>query len=231
MAANPVAHFPRQIQAAAVVLEGVHDAQALLVVPEPARHERIEDPFTGVAERRVTEIVAQCDRLGELFVQLQHLGDRPRNLRDLEAVREARAVVVTRRRKEDLRLVLQPPERLAVNDSIPVVLKRRAHVVFRLGMQTASRLGAVRGLWSEGLALALLEGFTNGRQRRPPGSWFHTPAVRPRSWRRVSARGRRMWAVSRRRRRASRLVQPAATARAHENGPYSASSDRCRGQR
>ena len=97
----------------AVLLEHVDDPQALLVVVEPAGHERVEHPLAGVAERRVAEIVAERDRLGQLLVQAQHLGDGPRDLRHLERVGQPRPVVVAARREEDLRLVLQPPERLA----------------------------------------------------------------------------------------------------------------------
>ena len=88
-----------------------------------------------MAERRVPEVVAERDRLGQLLVQPQHLRDRARDLRDLERVRQARAVVIAGRREEHLRLVLQPAERLAVDDAIAIALKRRPHVVFRLGAQ------------------------------------------------------------------------------------------------
>ena len=110
--ADTVANLPREVESTPVVLEHVHDAQALLVVPEPSGHERVEHALAGVAERRMTQIVAERDRLGQLFVQSKHLRDRARDLRDLECVREARAVVVALRREEDLRLVLQPAERL-----------------------------------------------------------------------------------------------------------------------
>ena len=113
MLGDAVAHFPREIQAAAVVLEHVHDAQALLVVVEPARHELVEHALAGVAERRVPEVVAERDRLGQLLVQVQHFRDGARDLRDLERVRQPRAVVIAGRREEHLRLVLQPAERLA----------------------------------------------------------------------------------------------------------------------
>ena len=128
---DAVADFPREVQAAAVVLEQVDDAQALLVVVEAAGHQLIDDPLAGVAERRVPEIVAERDRFGELLVQPQHLGDRAGDLRHLERVRQPRAVVVAGRREEHLRLVLEPAERLAVDDAIAVALKRRPDVVFR----------------------------------------------------------------------------------------------------
>ena len=71
-------------------------------------------------------------------MESEHLRDRARDLRDLECVREARAVVVALRREEDLRLVLQPPERFRMDDAVAVVLKRRPHVVFRLARQAAT---------------------------------------------------------------------------------------------
>src|SRR4026207_973403 len=72
---DAVAHLPRQVEALAVVLQHVDDAQALLVVIEPAGNEIVQHPLAGVAERRVAEIVSERDRLGQLFVQPQHLGD------------------------------------------------------------------------------------------------------------------------------------------------------------
>ena len=124
---DAVAHLPRQVEAAAVVLQHVDDAQALLVVVESAgRGSRSSSAlFAGVTERRVAEVVPERDRLGELLVEPQHLGDRPRDLRHLERVREPRAVVVAVRREEHLRLVLQPAERLAVDDAVAVALERR----------------------------------------------------------------------------------------------------------
>ena len=133
MARDAVAHFPGQVQPLPVVLEHVDDAQALLVVIEAAGHERAQHALAGVAERRVAQVVAERDRFGQLLVQAQHLGDRARDLRDFERVRQPRAVVVAGGREEHLRLVLQPAERLGVDDAIAIALERRADRVFRLG--------------------------------------------------------------------------------------------------
>ena len=62
---------------------------------EAAWHQRIENAFTCVPKRRVPEIVPKGDGLCQFLMQMQHLGDGARNLRDLECVREARAVVVS----------------------------------------------------------------------------------------------------------------------------------------
>ena len=79
-----------------------------------------------MAERRVAEVVPERDRLGEVLVEAQRSRDRARDLRDLEGVREARAVVVAFRRKKHLRLVREAPERLAVDDPVAVALEVRA---------------------------------------------------------------------------------------------------------
>ena len=112
MMRDAVAHFPRQVQPLAIVFEHVDDAQALVIVVESAGDELVEHALARMAERGVAEVVAERDRFGELFVQLKHLRDRSRDLRNLERVRQPRAVVIACRREEHLRLVLQTPERL-----------------------------------------------------------------------------------------------------------------------
>ena len=154
---DAVAHFPREVQALPIVFEHIDDAQALFVVVEPAGHERAENALAGVAERRVAEVVPERDRFGQLFVQAQHLGDGARDLRDLERVRETRAVVIAGRRKKDLRLVLQPAKRLGVDDAIAVALKRGADGIFRFGPQPALAVGALGRGRRENLALAPLQ--------------------------------------------------------------------------
>jgi hypothetical protein len=79
VACDAVANFPRQIEPHAVVLEDVDDAKALLVVIEPAWHELVDDALTGVAERRVPQVVPEGDRLSQLSFNLV-LGDAARDL-------------------------------------------------------------------------------------------------------------------------------------------------------
>jgi hypothetical protein len=50
--------------------------------------------------------------------------------------------------------VLQPAERLAVDDAIAVALKRRADLVLRFGPKAAARIGALGRLRREDVALA-----------------------------------------------------------------------------
>ena len=68
--------------------------------------------------------------------RLQAARDRPRDLHDLHGVGQAGAVVVAHRRDEDLGLVLEPAERLGVDDAVAVELVRRPH---RIGLLRADR--------------------------------------------------------------------------------------------
>ena len=94
---NAIAYFPGQVQPVAIVLEHVDNAQALFVVVETARHERTEDPFAGMAKRRVPQVVPKRNRLGQLLVQLQHLRDGSGDLCHFEGVRQAGAIVIAGR--------------------------------------------------------------------------------------------------------------------------------------
>ena len=108
--------------------------------PKRSRERRVERLLAGVAERRVAGVVAEPDRLDEILVQPQRAGDDAGDPGRLERVGHARAVVVAGRVDEDLRLALQPPERLRVDDPVAVALERRAHVRLGLGPQPAARL-------------------------------------------------------------------------------------------
>ena len=122
---DPVAHRRGQVQP----LQHVDHPQRVLVVPEAApealARAAVQHVLPDVAERRVAEVVPQPDRLREVLVQPQRPRDRARDLGRLQRVREPRPVVVALRRHEHLRLVLEPPERLAVHDPVAVALEGR----------------------------------------------------------------------------------------------------------
>ena len=101
MADNAVAHLARKVQ----ILEHIHNAQTLLVVPKPERTRLVKRRLSGVTERRVPEIMSECDRFGQILVESERPRDGPRNLRDLERVRQPSTVVVALRRDKYLRLV------------------------------------------------------------------------------------------------------------------------------
>src|SRR5262249_46798711 len=87
------ARLEGEVQAAEAriaLFEFVDDAQRLQVVLEAAvvAHAVVERVLARVAERRVAEIVREADRLDEILVERQRARDGPRDLRDLERVRE-----------------------------------------------------------------------------------------------------------------------------------------------
>ena len=105
------------------------DPQRVLVVAEAAAEAlaagAVEHVLADVPERRVPDVVAEPDRLRQVLVEPQRPRDGARDPGDLERVREPRPVVVALGRDEHLRLVLEPPERLAVHDPVAVALERR----------------------------------------------------------------------------------------------------------
>ena len=105
------ARLVRQVQTPVGItahLDQVHGAQALSVVLEAAVGARqiVQHALAGVTERRVTQVVREHDGLGEILVEAERARHRARDLRDLERVRQAIAVVVALGQREDLRLVL-----------------------------------------------------------------------------------------------------------------------------
>src|SRR4029079_16832987 len=97
-----------------------------------------------VPERGVAEVVAEADRLDEVLVEPERPRDRARDLGHLDRVRQPRPEVVALGRDEHLGLVLEPPERLAVDDAVAVALQRRAQAAVLLGEPSAGRPRARR---------------------------------------------------------------------------------------
>src|SRR3954468_8153129 len=87
----------------------------------------VEHVLANVPERWVADVVAEPDRLREILVESQRAGHRAADPRHLQRVREPRPIVIALRGDEHLRLVLQPPERLAVHDPVTIALKWRSH--------------------------------------------------------------------------------------------------------
>ena len=89
-----------------------------------------------MAEGRVPEVVGQRQRLGEVLVHPENTADRARDLRHLQAVGEARAVVIPLVIDEDLGLVLEPAERRAVDNAVAVALEGRSRAAFQFWVET-----------------------------------------------------------------------------------------------
>ena len=227
-----------RLRPCAVVLEHVDDAQALLVVLEAAGHRASSSTRSpawpnGVCPRSWPSAMASVSSSWSA----QHLGDRPGDLRHLERVRQARPVVIAGRREEDLRLVLEPAERLAVDDAVAVALERRPDVVLGLRAQAPARVArCCAACGARDSPLARFELLADRRSwSAASGSRQEAAAVRRagrrRRRRRASGRGRRTSSACRGRRPAARAGRTPAAARTRASGRCSASSGRCRGRR
>src|SRR4051812_48359569 len=87
-----------------------------------------------MAEWRMPQVVRQTDRFDQVAINMKILPQRPAlgfeemadgapDLRDLDRMRQPRAVKVVLTREKDLRLRLQLAERMRVDDAIPIDLK------------------------------------------------------------------------------------------------------------
>ena len=181
---DAVAHLPREVEAAAVALEPLDDAQRVLVVAEAAEaalaQQLVERLLAGVAERRVADVVPDRDRLGEVLVQAQRPRDPARDPGRLERVREPGAEVVALGIDEDLRLVAQAAERLRVDDAVAVALERRPQAAFLLGSLAPARLVRAHGERREPLLLVLANRVREA-VRDLSGDLRHRPASLARS--------------------------------------------------
>ena len=108
--------------------------------PERCVERVVERLFPRMPERRVAGVVPEADRLDEILVEAQRPRDDTRDRGRLERVRHSRAVVIAFRIDEDLRLPLQPAERLRVDEPVAVTLKRGANRARLLGHEPAPRV-------------------------------------------------------------------------------------------
>ena len=100
-----------------------------------------------MTERRMTHVVTEADRLGEVLVEPKSARDNASDAGRLERVRHPGAVVVSRRVDEDLGLALEPAERLRVENAVPVALERRPDRAFVLATLASAGLVRTDGEW------------------------------------------------------------------------------------
>ena len=141
MVQDPIPHLPAEVQASPIPLQDIHQAKALLIVLKPQGTDPVQGALTGMAERRVPQIMPQRDRLSQILIESEGLCDRSGVLRDLKRVGHPGPVVIAERSQKDLGLLLEPTEGLAVQDPVPVPLKSRPDVARCLLARTSPALG------------------------------------------------------------------------------------------
>ena len=120
VAQNAVPNLLCQVQALTVLFQLFHHPDALLIVPEAARYHSIQSTFPRMAERGMSQIVAQRNRLCQIFVQPQGPGDGPGDLGNLQGMGQPSTVMIPLRRKKHLGFPFQAAERLTVDDPVTV---------------------------------------------------------------------------------------------------------------
>ena len=128
MLQDSLARLEGQVQPAECrvpVLQTIHHAQRLEIVLEASErlHALIERILSRVTERRVTEIVGEADRLGQVFIESHGSRHRPGNLRHLERMGQPGSVMVALVIDEHLCLVEETPKRRGMDDPVPVPLE------------------------------------------------------------------------------------------------------------
>ena len=133
MPENTLSDFVRKVKPVPVSFYTLHDVKALLVVSEATGQKLVQLVFTDMPKRCVPKVVPKPYRFGEVFVEIERARNGTRNLADFKSVGKAGNIVVAQWRDEDLRLMLEPAERLAVEDAVSVALVFGADIGWRLG--------------------------------------------------------------------------------------------------
>src|SRR5688572_19031812 len=105
----------------------------------------------------MAEVMGECDRLGEVFVEPESACDGAADGCDLDGVREARAKVIAGTVEENLGFVFEAAECLRVDDSRTVTLVFRPMRMWRFGMFASGGLGGSLRVGCESVVLDSLE--------------------------------------------------------------------------
>ena len=155
--------LPGQVEAVelgvATLEEGDHP-QRLGVVVEAALglEHGIERILAGVAEGAVAEVVGERHRLGQILVEAERARRGTGDLRDLERVGEPGAEMIALVADEHLGLVLEAPERGAVDDPVAVALEGAAQRLLGLEMAPPPASLRIAGIGCQRPAGAAVEG-------------------------------------------------------------------------
>ena len=144
----------------------------LMVVAAVVAHQLVQRLFAHVPKGGMAEIVRQANGLDQVFVAAQRPRQRAADLRHLDAVGQAIAVMVSFRVDEDLGLVFQAPEGRRVDDAVTVALEVQPVGVWRFWIVAPAAGAVVHGVGRQVGVLAAFEQFVGeDRHRSPRSSW------------------------------------------------------------
>jgi len=103
-----------------------------------------------MAEWRMPEIMGKRESLGEILIQPELTGKRAGDLRNLQRVGQAGAIVVPFMEHEHLGLVLQAAERSGMDHAVAIPAKRAAGPARRLRDQPSAAAIRIAGIGRAG---------------------------------------------------------------------------------
>ncbi len=101
----------------------------------------------------MTEVVGQGDRLGQVVVEAQGVGDGARDLRHFQRMGQPGAEVVALVGDEHLGLLLKAAEGGAVDDAVAIPREGGASETDRLGVYASTRPRRILGIGREAVVL------------------------------------------------------------------------------
>jgi hypothetical protein len=131
-------------------LEHGHHPQRLRIVIEAAAggEAAIERALAGMAERGMSEVVGERQRLRQILVEPERARERARNLGDLQRMGQTGAKVIAFVKDENLGLIREPPEGARMDDAVAIAAEDVAGRAHRLRVEPAAapaRSGRIGG--------------------------------------------------------------------------------------
>ena len=131
------------------MFDDVERVQIVIEAVAEFAHTQIQLLFAGVAKRRMADVVNQRERFGEIGIQTQGAGDRTRDLRYFQRVRQAVAKMIGEAGGENLRLSFEPAESSRMDDAVAVACVIIAIRMLWFRVAAAARVAHVHGVFSE----------------------------------------------------------------------------------
>ena len=153
MLGQPFERFPRQVEPVEQRIGAFQRRQraqrmAIMIEAAMVRHRGFQRILACMAEGRMADVVREAQRLGQILVEPQRARDAAPDLRDLDAVGQADAIMIAVGRDEHLRLVAQAAKGDRMDDAVAVALEiitRTADDAAQLGIAAPATLRRVAG--------------------------------------------------------------------------------------
>ena len=158
---------PWKVQVA--LLEPLDNVKRMQVVIEPVAmgaHQFVKLAFASVSERRVADVMHQCQRLRKIGIESERSRDDSCNLGDFQRVCQTIAKVIGIPCGKDLRFCFQAPKSLRVDHTVAVPRINVSVGMRRLRIATPGRLRRIHGIGNPRHILILCHPCRNAKRSR-----------------------------------------------------------------